>query len=692
MKISKKNFSNFYSEIILISITLLFFLQLISDFVESIYALNLIEVEINENILAVLLLFTPIALLIFKKRIPPLATIVIGEIMILMRILAPLFTTQLKMIFSGTGLACFMIFFPSLIFLFSRKDIEKSALKMGSGLALALLLSIFFRTLGSTIDLSTFGYFQWIGWILALILGVIIFNMKRYMNGDLIETNLKEDKAKTNQNLKPSRSLKIIALSIGIMGILTLVYFVFSSPTVISRWTGGNYIIILSIILIATTIFILLLHYRPSVLSAIKKPYLILWNVLFTVFLVLTIIINQIYFIFVVGYPIYAADLIILSDVFMIIMLLLFPIILIDFTYLSKAMFMGRPSPRKLGGSFTIAVLFFIGMIFSNVFTIAWDYIPLVGDLFRDMIWFVYLIIGISIILPVSILREKNIGSLRALSFGRQFKISISAVIIILCITSITSGFLLEFKYPTEPPSPSSLKILSYNIQQGYDEFGNKNFEGQYQVINTLNPDIIGLQESDTCRISGGNADIIRYINERMKLYSYFGPKTTTGTFGIALLSRFPIKNARTFYMESKGEQTATIEAQITIGGTNYNIYVTHLGNYENATFDRSQIVQQENILNVISDKPNVILMGDFNFRPTTEQYNITVDMLYDAWLVADSSTIGTIPLNWIPRLPDKRIDHIFVSSELNTSISEIRYTGGSAADHPAVYMDLDLT
>jgi len=96
-----------------------------------------------------------------------------------------------------------------------------------------------------------------------------------------------------------------------------------------------------------------------------------------------------------------------------------------------------------------------------------------------------------------------------------------------------------------------------------------------------------------------------------------------------------------------KGEQTATIEAQISIGALTYNVYVTHLGNYEDLAIDRSQIIQQEQILERIGVKTNVILMGDFNFEPYTEQYNITTAVLDDCWEIANSTLIGNIPLSW---------------------------------------------
>jgi endonuclease/exonuclease/phosphatase family metal-dependent hydrolase len=215
------------------------------------------------------------------------------------------------------------------------------------------------------------------------------------------------------------------------------------------------------------------------------------------------------------------------------------------------------------------------------------------------------------------------------------------------------------------------LTFATYNIQQGYSQDGLKNYDGQLDLLQGLNADIIGLQESDTNRIAGGNGDVVRYFADKLDMYSYYGPKTVPGTFGIALLSRYPIDNPRTFYMYSEGEQTATIEARITVGNRTFNLFVTHLGN-------SGPLVQQEAILQEIKDKTGVIAMGDFNFRPDTDQYRLTIGLLDDSWL-----------LRW-PRGDDgqgvdpaDRIDHIFVSP--GTKVLNSRYLADPQSDHPAM-------
>ena len=269
-------------------------------------------------------------------------------------------------------------------------------------------------------------------------------------------------------------------------------------------------------------------------------------------------------------------------------------------------------------------------------------------------------------------------------------KITITVILGIISIATIVSAMITEPYSIEQATTGNSIKVLSYNIQQGINDKANKDFDGQLAVIMQADPDIIGLQESDTCRISSGNSDVVRFMNSKLKKYSYFGPKTVTGTFGLTLLSKYPIENAMTFYMYSEGgEQTATIEAQITVGTTTFNIFVTHLGNYVNTSVSRAQIIQQENILSRIEGKNNVILMGDFNFIPNTEQYNITTAVLDDCWEVATTTEIEDLPTDWVTRIPNERIDHMFVSS--GTTISKCQYFGGTNSDHPALMTVIQL-
>ncbi len=589
---------------------------------------------------------------------------------------------QFKMIISGLGVGCFLIFFP--VFL-QKKDLrnqEKDSKTLGLGLGFALASSILFRTLGTGLDLSTYSWFQCIGWILAIIAAIMIINLLNKRRDTKIEETL--------INEKPASIWKVLGLTFGLISIFLLIYFSFSSPTIISRWAEFDYVAILVILIIMIALFTIFTLFKPEIFAKIKLWIILLLNGLFVLTLVLTIYGHQIPLPFVEGiYPFVPPPTNIIQQISVILMLILSPIILIDFTLLSRELIKSRPSTWKIGGSFTIASGYFIIMVLSAVFTIVSDYIPLVGPFFRDMIWFVFLIIGIIIVLPVLLIKKSSLIFKKAIN-GMKPKITITVILGIISIGTIVSAILTEPYSIEQATTGNSIKVLSYNIQQGINEQANKDFDSQLNVIIQSDPDIIGLQESDTCRISSGNSDIVRYMNSNLKMYSYFGPKTVTGTFGLALLSKYPIENAMTFYMYSEGgEQTATIQAEITVGTTTFNIFITHLGNYVNTSVSRAQIIQQENIISRIEGKSNVILMGDFNFIPNTEQYNITTAILNDCWEVADNSILGTLPTSWIPRLPAERIDHMFVSP--GTIVSSCRYFGGTASDHPAVIVEIQL-
>jgi endonuclease/exonuclease/phosphatase family metal-dependent hydrolase len=689
MEIYKKHFSKYYSELILLSILFLFFFQQITEFVESIYLLSLIVEGIDENIAAVLFLFTPIVLLGFKKGFPNKVMVIFGEIMIICRLLQPFFDAQISIIIAGLGVGSFMIFFPAYLQKKSLENDEKSALMLGISLGFGLALSILFKTLGSSVDISLSFIFQWIGWIFVVIAAIMMINLA---NPDRIKVN-PDDVGNTE---KMGSKWKILVLCLGLFGVLTLCYFAFSSPAVIVRWAEGDFMAIISILILLITGFIIIAIVKPDLISKIPLKGILLWNGLFVLMMTLTIGINQVPFPFLPSYPYFAPDTTIFHHIVLYVMIFLSPIVLINFVILIRELFRSRPSTRKMGAAFFASGGFLLLMIFSAVFTTTWDYIPIVGPIFRDMIWLVFLIGGVIMVLPILLVKEKSLifSKISRNDIIKGYKTVI--IIGILAIGTILGGFIVELPRVQTPVGSNTLSILSYNIHQGADEPGNLNFEGQLSVIQNLNPDILALQESDTARIANGNTDIVRYISNNLGYYSYFGPKTVTGTFGIALLSKYPILNARTFYMECVEEQTAAIWAQIQVGTTTFNVFVTHLGNYRNTSLgDGTQIVQQENILTVATGKENVILMGDFNFEPNTEQYNITIAKFYDSYeLVLAANPANAVVDPNLPGeriIPDERIDHLFVSHELNESMTYVHYTGGFASDHPALYATMNL-
>jgi endonuclease/exonuclease/phosphatase family metal-dependent hydrolase len=305
-------------------------------------------------------------------------------------------------------------------------------------------------------------------------------------------------------------------------------------------------------------------------------------------------------------------------------------------------------------------------MILGNVFTTVYDYIPVIGLAFRDKFWLIHLLVGAALFPPLLFSMEEE---------KSERKFSPSYVFLLIFIIFVSAGLVNNQVSPKpieQMGEHHDLRILTYNIQQGYSEDGAKNFDGQLDLIKALDPDIIGLQESDTNRIAGGNVDIVRYFADQLDMYSYYGPSVVTGTFGIALISKYLIEDAKTYYMYSEGEQTAVIEAQISVSGETLNVYVTHLGN-------GGPIIQQEQVLEILEGKENIIAMGDFNFRPDSDQYDLTVDLLEDTFLISEEEmAIQGFDVS-------DRIDHVFVSPGI--LVEEAFYISGPQSDHPAMFV-----
>ena len=125
--------------------------------------------------------------------------------------------------------------------------------------------------------------------------------------------------------------------------------------------------------------------------------------------------------------------------------------------------------------------------------------------------------------------------------------------------------------------------------------------------------------------------------------------------------------------MYSIGEQTAAISADVVVGGARYHVLVTHLGN-------GGPIIQQQQVLGELVGRQNVIAMGDFNFRPSTEQFALTTQSLESAWVLAGSPLTTGLD-------PERLIDHVFVSPGVKVSSAE--YIVSPVSDHPGLLVEI---
>lgn len=668
------------SELILFTILFLFFMQLLVDFVGAIYSLGLLQTSVPVELVSVVLLFAPLALLALPNGLRGWSLVIVGEVMLVCRVFEVVLEGGPKMILSGIGVGCFLVLLPAILWQHGRAERQTSGLTLGLSFTLALALLILFRAWGSGLDLTMMGGAQAVGFALAVLAGIMLMGLAAPEESPARPRSSRQG-VKMPASPLPSSTARTIVLSIGLYSVFTLVYFAFSAPNVIARWTGDSYLLIVGLIVVSLSAFAALFLLRAAWLAYLTPPRVLAANLLFVLALVGTILAHQIRFPTAASaYPLQPAAVGIWAYLPLLLMLLLFPVILLDLCLFLCDLTARQPTLRALGGGFGIGSLVLLVLVLAQVFTTVYDYIPVVGPFFRDKFWLVFLLAGLGVLLPLLAV-DRASYALDDLAPRLALPRWTAGVIPILGVAAIL-GVVATAARPAPPPAKTSLRILTFNIQQGYSEDGRKNVVGQLELMRQVDADIIGLQESDTNRIAGSNDDIVRYLADQLDMYAYYGPPVVVGTFGIALLSRYPLQNPQTFYMYSEGEQTATIQAQITAADRTFNVFVTHLGN-------SGPLVQQEAFLQRVGALPNVIAMGDFNFRPDTEQYQLTTAQLADAWLaiwpdgVEEPASSGAEVIN-----AADRIDHIFVSSDIQ--VSEARYLLTTESDHPAMFVEIN--
>ncbi|HMF29782.1 MAG TPA: endonuclease/exonuclease/phosphatase family protein [Candidatus Lokiarchaeia archaeon] len=674
---------------LLLGLTFLFFMELLADFISAIYNLNLLTTSINENILGIVFLFAPAILLAFRKKVPRLWTIISGEGLVVCRIVSPLLDITGMMLVSGAGVAFFFLFFPSLLYHMGQiGDAEKESTNLGWGLAGGLLAVIAFRAFGSSLDVTMYGIYQWIGWVLAVCAGILVAISysgesrpitaanKPLSKESPSESNAEDDMENDSESKIQTpgvifRFRRLAAVVFGMMGVLACIYFTIASPAILARWVEGDNVAITCVLLASLAAFCVVMAVSPDWLQKIGPRGWWVWNLAFIAGVVAAVLANA-----TLDQPFQPIGLVILQQFPLYAAIVFSPVLLADFLLLSRALLQMKPSFARLGASFLIAAIYLLIIIFAAVFTIVWDYIPGIGPFFQNMLWGVMLVICVAACLPVFLLKGHKTGFQKIIFTVRRRAMLLGLVGIIVA-SGITGVTITTAVPPAPPSSPSSLKIITYNIQQGADVFGNRAYDSQLAVLRNADADIIGLEESDLARPSGGNLDYVRFFADQLNYYSYYGPKTVTGTFGIALLSRYPIINATTFYMPGEGEQTACIQAQIVAGSRTFNVFVTHLGN-------AGALVQLYPILNRTVQLDNVILMGDFNFENGTAQWQAANATLHDAWYQrwpAGQDDHGYWGFTDSSIDPTQIIDHIFVSPSITVTDCRV-LTSFTASDH----------
>lgn len=228
-----------------------------------------------------------------------------------------------------------------------------------------------------------------------------------------------------------------------------------------------------------------------------------------------------------------------------------------------------------------------------------------------------------------------------------------------------------------------SARLMTYNIRHGEGMDGVIDLDRQATVILDNNPDVIGLQEVDSCVKRSSYVPQAAILGQKTGMYATFGGAIplTGGKYGVAILSKE--EPLAVHHMPLPGTEKRTL---LVCEFENYVFATTHLD-----LNDSCRLASLDTIIEEAAswDKP-FFICGDWNDEPTSTLIKTMKKNRLFSFLSyrTNTSTYYTFPA----KNPTKIIDYIASYGEVVKSTGRPKVVNEpNASDHRPVYVDITL-
>ena len=240
--------------------------------------------------------------------------------------------------------------------------------------------------------------------------------------------------------------------------------------------------------------------------------------------------------------------------------------------------------------------------------------------------------------------------------------------------------------YDTEGHSrPDRLRLLSYNIHQGFDAAGVPAMQSIADEIGAHDADVIALQEVGRGWTFVGGADLVAYLRYRFPHHVIHFVPVNGQLWGVALMSKLPIDSLSGAAFESAphafryGYAAGTVHT----GAARVRVASVHLtaGLEGNGADSRSDQIDQ--LLRIVAAYDDAIIAGDLNTHPTEPPMErVAAAGFTDAGAAAGIAALAT----WPAHRPNERIDYVLTRGALRPVGATVKPT--SASDHLPVMVE----
>lgn len=251
----------------------------------------------------------------------------------------------------------------------------------------------------------------------------------------------------------------------------------------------------------------------------------------------------------------------------------------------------------------------------------------------------------------------------------------------------------LTFAVPAErlfsAPKRKTLRVMTYNIHVGVGMDKKLDLQRIADVLNAQHPDLVGLQEVDRGVKRTEGKDEIAELGKLTAMNYAFAHNLDYqgGQYGVAILSRFPIKQIdhRKYENRREAERRGMLRVEVELSGRIINFVTTHL-DYQ---FADGRVFETEQLLKFLASvKGPLIVVGDFNDEPSGDAYKLMLTGFQDAWLSAKAKETG---LSYPADKPAKRIDYVFTRQSDRIRARQAWVVNTLASDHLPVVTDLEI-
>ena len=263
---------------------------------------------------------------------------------------------------------------------------------------------------------------------------------------------------------------------------------------------------------------------------------------------------------------------------------------------------------------------------------------------------------------------------------------------------AVTLGASCASTLPTTLPptadATATVRVMTYNIRAGHDLDRQSNLARIATLIDSLNVDVVLLQEVDRGTARSGRVDQAAVIAEHADMHVVFGSSMNFdgGEYGNAILSRWPVQSSRVVPLQPNDVQAGAAQPteprsvlHVVVSAPDGALHVlnTHVDHRAESPARQAQVQKLlAYVAEAVPRDARVVFGGDLNARPDAPEVRSLGLEFADVWASCGTGDGATFRSD----APDRRIDYIMLA---NLQCTTARVVATTLSDHRPVITDI---